>query len=329
MSGRLVALLIALVGCRQTDDGVVISDRKFQSSGFIASGGRLYALSLDGVRWMSRDGGEVTQATEFTGGNVCDQGTLAFAVTDAAVVWAWSSAEFDPASSACLETITTVERVPVDGSPPGILATLPGVPVAIVADSTRVVVAESDQLMRIPGEGGNAELLLDGLHPLALVLDEGALFVKDSLARAILRVDPDTGAASTVTLLGNEDYSDSLLVDGKAVYWIDGTKIRRAPRDGGEATVIATREADFSAVVLDRDRLLLSRPDGTGSLWQLATDGSDEPFEISAYGGGGLAVDPDFLFVGTVDHQILRFDRDADLPVGAPGDPNEYHPPFL
>jgi hypothetical protein len=323
---RALAIGLLAAACAQPADPVVVTV-DFPAAGMVADGTRLYGLGQDGVYWVSRDGGETTHGARFAGGNICDSGTLSFTVAPGAVVWAWSEAAFDMDSQMCLETISTIERVPIDAADPEVLATTPGVVVAMAADSTHVYWAGSDHVSRVAIGGGATEIVLDEVRPLALVLDD-ALLVKDARGDAILQVDPDTGAVATVARLGIAPENDSLLADATAVYWIEGRQINRSARDGGEPSVVAKLEQPAATVVVDGNHLLYTAlEDSTWGLWRVPTDGGDDPARISLY-GGALALDEDFLYVGS-PRGILRFDRGADLPLDPPGDPDGFHPPFL
>lgn len=311
---------------------MVLADDAFPRGGLTSDGERIYGLSGSGVYWMDRDGGGITQATRFDGGNICDQGTLSFAVGPGFVVWAWSATEWDIATQTCLDTISTIERVPLDGGAPQVITTTAGTLGAMAADATHVYWAGPDHVSRAPLDGGATEVLLDEVRPLSMVLADG-LFVKDDRALAILRVDPDTGASSVVTRLGIEPPSGSLLVDAGAVYWIAGSRIMRGGRDGSEPEVLAELDTSPATFALDDDRLLFSLEAASvdyieWSLWQVSASGSADPERISLYGGPVIALDADYLFLGT-QQQILRFAKDADLPLDPPGDPDQFHPPFL
>ena len=323
-------VLAVASACSGPERPVVLADAGLDSGGITrlaADGARVYWQLEDGsLSWIDREGGEVTLAAQLPGAERCES-PLPFTVTGDALVWGWIG-HGDDASCAPASAVATIQRVPLDGSPAETIATTPAVVDALVADATHVYWAErgQDRVRRAPLAGGAAELVLAGVDVRSLAVGDG-IFLLDAAERAIVRVDP-AGGSSQLVVDGVRPLDSPLLVDDRSVYWFDEREIHAALIDGGGERTVLSEQPGILTAALDGDRLLFT---GDG-LWQVDTGGGAEREKLTFYGDCCIALDADYLYLA--DRQaILRFEKDADMPLDPPSDPAEYgadfHPPFL
>ncbi len=326
MRGALLAAVgISAAACSSPEAPVVLADVGLDSgiTRLAADGARVYWQLEDGsVRWIDREGGEVTVAARLPGAEQCES-PLPFSLTGEALVWGWIGHGGD-ASCAPASAVASIQRVPLDGSPAETIATPPAVVDALVADATHVYWAEraQDRVRRAPLTGGAAELVLAGVDARSLAVGDG-IYLLDAAARAIVRIDPASGAAETV-VDGVRPLESPLLVDDRSVYWFDDREIHAALIDGGAERTVLSQQPGLLAAALDGDRLLFT---GAG-LWQVDTGGGADPEKLTLSGDCCIALDADYLYLGDRE-AILRFDKDADMPLDPPGDQASFHPPFL
>jgi hypothetical protein len=127
----------------------------------------------------------------------------------------------------------SVNKVPIAGGAPTVLTTTPINPSAIAVDADRVYYSYSYDLYTTPLTGGSRTLIDSASTTVVdIALDAGVVFVAAGGIRAI---SINEGTAETLVTASVQ----RLVVDADNVYFFSGSSLGKVPRSGGDVTVLA------------------------------------------------------------------------------------------
>lgn len=170
-----------------------------------------------------------------------------------------------------------LQKVPLDGSLPSILATISGTVFALTADSTHVYWEQEERrptptdtttsIVRISKAGGLPQVITteashDGFSVRAMVVREGQVFFdwSSSLSnRYRIRKVPSTGGTpitlADVINIPSDQIVKSIAADSSNVYWSDTTTINSVPIGGGSRVILSSLENQANSIAIQGNRL--------------------------------------------------------------------------
>ena len=156
-----------------------------------------------------------------------------------------------------------------DGAGWGWPVAAPVDPVALALDDTHVHYAESDfgTIRSVPLMGGVGQVLAVGQYARSLALAEDVLYW--AAGAQIRSLDPTTGEVAV--LVERAPAADRLTVAGGYLYWTsaDPGTVSRAPKQGGEAELIAAEQDEPWDVAVD-SRAVYWAAHGAGAIMKAA-----------------------------------------------------------
>lgn len=170
-----------------------------------------------------------------------------------------------------------LQKVPLDGSSPSILATISGTVITLTADSTHVYWEQEERrptptdtttsIVRISKAGGLPQVITteashDGFSVRAMVVREGQVFFdwSSSLSnRYRIRKVASTGGTpitlSDVINIPADQIVRSIGADSSNVYWSDTTTINSVPISGGSRVILSSLENQANSIAIQDNRL--------------------------------------------------------------------------
>jgi hypothetical protein len=170
-----------------------------------------------------------------------------------------------------------LQKVPLNGSLPSILATISGTVMALTADSTHVYWEQVERrpnptdtttsIVRISKAGGLPQVITtetshDGVALRAMVVREGQVFFdwSSSLSNQYrIRKVPSTGGIpitlADITNIPFDQVVRSIAVDSSNVYWSDTTTINSVPINGGSRVILSSSENQANSIAIQGNRL--------------------------------------------------------------------------
>ena len=170
-----------------------------------------------------------------------------------------------------------LQKVPLDGSSPSILATISGTVFALTSDSTHVYWEQVERrpnptdtttsIVRISKAGGLPQVITtetshDGVGLRAMVVRDGQVFFdwSSSLSnRYRIRKVPSTGGTpitlADVTNIPFDQFVRSIAVDSSNVYWSDTTTINSVPIGGGSRVILSSSANQANSIAIQGNRL--------------------------------------------------------------------------
>jgi hypothetical protein len=170
-----------------------------------------------------------------------------------------------------------LQKVPLNGSLPSILATISGTVFALTADSTHIYWEQEERrpnpsdtttsIVRISKTGGPPQVITtetshDGVSLRAMVVREGQVFFdwSSSLSnRYRIRKVPSTGGTpitlADVTNIPFDQFVRSIAVDSSNVYWSDTTTINSVPIGGGSRVILSSSVNQANSIAIQGNRL--------------------------------------------------------------------------
>lgn len=170
-----------------------------------------------------------------------------------------------------------LQKVPLDGSSPSILATISGTVFVLTADGTHVYWEQEERrptstdtttsIVRISKAGGLPQVITtetdhDGFSAHAMVVREGQVFFdwRSPLSnRYRIRKVPSTGGApitlADVINIPFDQQVRSIAVDSSNVYWSDTTTINSVPINEGSRVILSSSANQANSIAIQGNRL--------------------------------------------------------------------------
>jgi hypothetical protein len=188
----------------------------------------------------------------------CDHHTTDDLIVDA------NSVYYVTASACSSGLVSSIVKLPMNGSPPVEVVTTSRSIWALSADVTNLYWVEMDifsstfELKRIAKTGGSSQILYtdaiqNGLGP-GMSVGNGSIFYSETISTQggyrIRRV-PVSGGGSTILFeKGNGGPVQSIAADSANVYWADNTSIQTIPGTGGGPTTLVSMPEAYMTIAL-------------------------------------------------------------------------------
>lgn len=116
------------------------------------------------------------------------------------------------------------------------LATAQGIVTDLAIDATTVYFVSGNPagVRSVPKSGGSVTALVTGGSPSQLVLDVSHIYYTDSSPPSIVKMDKDGSNKQTLASVG----ASAIAVNSTWLFWVTGTSVTRANKDGTNPTVI-------------------------------------------------------------------------------------------
>lgn len=170
-----------------------------------------------------------------------------------------------------------LQKVPLNGGSPSILATIGGKVINLTVDSTHVYWDQEERIpnpadttasiLRVSKAGGLPQVVItetshDGFSLAAMVAREGQVFFdwRSSVSNQYrIRKVPSTGGTpitlANVTNIPFNQQVRSIAVDSSTVYWSDTATINSVPLNGGARTILASTANQANSIAIQDNRL--------------------------------------------------------------------------
>lgn len=169
-----------------------------------------------------------------------------------------------------------LQKVPLDGSSPSILATINGKVISLAADSSHIYWEQEEpipntaeyiqSIIRISKAGGLPQTVTTGTFDVGfsrdgMVVSGGRVFFSDSglSSRYRIRTVPSTGGTATVLVdvlnVPIDHQVRSIVADSSNVYWSDKTTINSVPISGGSRVILSNSENQANSIAIQGNRL--------------------------------------------------------------------------